>query len=233
MNLPRVPILELDPDLAEAVGEADRALATRYAAVPLLTAPLGDWDARAALEPAEGTLGILVIEGLVTRSLDIGGRVTAELLGEGDVLQPWNDGFVPDSVDVGWSWTVLEPLRVAVLDARFGQVAGRWPALVEVLMARALRRSRALAFQLSLTQVKRVEERLNLLLWFLSERWGKVSPDGVLIPLRLTHGTLALLAGARRPTVTTALGELARCGRISRHPQGWLLHAAPTKLSDD
>ena len=31
-----------------------------------------------------------------------------------------------------------------------------------------------------------------MLLWYLAERWGRVTPDGVIVPLRLTHETLAL-----------------------------------------
>lgn len=233
MNLPRVPILELDADLAEAVPEADWALANRYAVVPLLQVASGPWTG-AAEPPAEpGSLGLLVIDGLMTRATTVAGRTASELLGEGDLLRPWDHDGSGGHVAVEWGWTVLEPARVAILDERFARVVARWPALVEVLLGRALRRSRSLAFQLALTQVKRVDERLSLLFWFLAERWGRVGPGGVLVPLGLTHETLALLVGARRPTVTTALGSLARNGQVTRTDQGFLLPGTPRLIASD
>jgi len=63
-----------------------------------------------------------------------------------------------------------------------------------------------------------------VLLWALAERWGRVSPEGVRVPVSLPHRTLATLVGARRPSVTTALTALAREGLVERTPEGWLLH---------
>ena len=58
-------------------------------------------------------------------------------------------------------------------------------------------------------RLTRVERRLKALFWHLAERWGRVSGDGVIVPLALTHRILGQLVGARRPTVSTALSELA------------------------
>lgn len=67
-----------------------------------------------------------------------------------------------------------------------------------------------------------------MLFWQLADHWGLVRPDGVLIPIRLTHDTLAALVAARRPTVSAALCELQRDKRITRVGQeGWLLHGQP------
>lgn len=71
-----------------------------------------------------------------------------------------------------------------------------------------------------------------LTLWHLAERWGRVRPAGIVVPLPLSHQRLADLVGSHRPSVTTAMGELARAGAISRADDGlWMLHGAPpTKL---
>jgi hypothetical protein len=46
----------------------------------------------------------------------------------------------------------------------------------------------------------------------------------VLLPVRLTHRVLARLVGARRPSVTTAIGTLEKRELLSRRPDGsWLL----------
>ena len=58
----------------------------------------------------------------------------------------------------------------------------------------------------AIAHLTRVDDRLLALLWCLAERWGRVVPDGVLVSLRLSHRTLAGMVGARRPSVTTALG---------------------------
>jgi CRP-like cAMP-binding protein len=49
----------------------------------------------------------------------------------------------------------------------------------------------------------------------------------VLVPLKLTHLILSELIGARRPTVSAALGAIERDGRVSRNGSGWVLHGAP------
>jgi CRP/FNR family transcriptional regulator, cyclic AMP receptor protein len=52
------------------------------------------------------------------------------------------------------------------------------------------------------------------------------------VPIRLTHETLSLLVGARRPSVTTALTALSNAGGIvERRPDGeWVLHGLPPTL---
>ena len=47
----------------------------------------------------------------------------------------------------------------------------------------------------------------------------------VAVPLRLTHETVGLLVGARRPSVTTALHSLAAQGSLTRvSAERWILH---------
>lgn len=55
-----------------------------------------------------------------------------------------------------------------------------------------------------------------------------------MVPIRLTHETLSLLVGARRPSVTTALGALADRSALERRENGeWVLHGSPPALVDD
>ena len=80
----------------------------------------------------------------------------------------------------------------------------------------------------AIAHLTRVDDRLLALLWLLAERWGRVVPGGVLVNLRLPHRTLAGMVGARRPSVTTALGQLMTRGDIERRPDGsWLLRGQP------
>jgi hypothetical protein len=61
-------------------------------------------------------------------------------------------------------------------------------------------------------------------MWHLAERWGRMTPAGVSVPLGLTHETIGRLVGARRPTVSLALKQLAASGTITRREDGaWLL----------
>jgi CRP/FNR family transcriptional regulator, cyclic AMP receptor protein len=80
----------------------------------------------------------------------------------------------------------------------------------------------------AIAHITRVDERLLALLWLLAERWGRVVPGGVLVSLRLPHRTLAGMVGARRPSVTTALGQLMARGAIERRQDGaWVLRGGP------
>jgi hypothetical protein len=119
---------------------------------------------------------------------------------------------------------VIEPLLVAVLDERFSVRLARFPELVPTIVARVMDRSRTLARMLAVAQLPRVDTRLLVAMWHLSERWGTVRPEGRVLPGFLSHELLGWLVGARRPSVTTALGELGQRDLIRRQPDGtWLL----------
>jgi hypothetical protein len=123
---------------------------------------------------------------------------------------------------------VLEGTRVAVLDDRLLPIAGRWPGVTACLLSRAARRLDRLAVMQAICHLTRVDTRVLCTLWLLADRWGRVTPDGVVLPLRLTHRTLSRLVGARRPSVTSAITELGRRGLLSRRTDGsWTLHGPP------
>lgn len=221
-------ILDVDPELGYRLEAQDREHARRLAVARLRTIPAGEWAPSREWDEQAGHLGLLVVDGLVTRTISLGHTTCSELLGQRDILRPWNEdcGFTVAELDA--SWTVLQELRVAVLDHRFAAIAARWPAIIDVLISRLVLRSRCLAFHLAVTRLNRVDVRLLVTLWFLAERWGRVTSEGVLLPLRLTHQILAQLIGARRPSVTTAVGELTSAGLASRRPDGsWVLHGEP------
>jgi hypothetical protein len=225
-----VSVIDVDPDLAEGLPPAERDAASRRLVAPAFDVPTGSWSPSDRAELSSGrhrhTLGVLIVDGLMTRAITLEGRTTGELLGTGDVLRPWDGDEAPPQVSLLVTWSVHAPTRMAILDRRFLAAAARWPTVIEEIAERAVRRSHALGLQLALGQVPRIEGRLLLLFWRLSERWGRVTPDGILVPLRLTHETLAALVAARRPSVTSALGRLAEGGLIERRDGGWLLRRA-------
>jgi hypothetical protein len=225
-----VAVIDVDPDLAEGLPPGEREAASRRLVAPAFDLPVGCWEpGQAAGEVQPGpthALGVLIVDGLLTRAITLEGRTTGELLGTGDVLRPWDVEEAPPHVSLTVSWAVHAPTRVAVLDRRFLATAARWPTVLEEIAQRAVRRSRALSLQLALGQVPRIEGRLLLLFWRLSERWGRMTPEGIIVPLRLTHETLAALVAARRPSVTSALGRLAEAGLVERRDGGWIVHRA-------
>jgi CRP/FNR family transcriptional regulator, cyclic AMP receptor protein len=181
------------------------------------------------LGTAPGDLGFLVIDGLLTRELSVGRHGCTELLGPRDVLRPWD---VDDGRDAPIhhesTWRIVQPARLAILDARFASLAGQFPPVIAELISRTLGRARDLALLLAIAAMPRLDARLLAALWHLADRWGRVGPHGTLLPVRLTHETLAGLVGAQRPSVTTALRTLERRGALRRDTGGgWLLLGDP------
>lgn len=225
---PLISILDADPELGAGLDGEARELARRHAVATVHALPSGPLDFPSPAENgAAPAIGLLVLDGLITRDVELAKRSTTELLGQGDVIRPWDDELSLDPLPGRVTWSVLEPARVAVLDRRFAAVAGRWPTMLDTLIGRTVRRSRQLSVQRAIAQVPRVDARVLVLLWLLADRWGRVSPQGVRVPLALTHETIGKLVGARRPSVTTALGVLSRRGLVERTDAGWLLHGDP------
>src|SRR3954469_18778298 len=223
-----IRLLEAQPDLADGLSPEEEAQARRHVVALLDSVEPGPWEpgARYATDPA--FFGLLVIDGMISRDVELGGRRCSELLGPGDLLRPWDyDEGDAASVPSESAWSVLEPARVAVLDGRFARMACRYPELVSRLIGPPRRRSRWLAILLTISSMPRVDARVQALLWHLADRWGHVTLDGVVVPIRLTHDMIGRLVGAHRPSVTTALSELTRSERIRRLPHGWLLLGDP------
>jgi ferredoxin-NADP reductase len=64
--------------------------------------------------------------------------------------------------------------------------------------------------------------RILPLLWHLADRFGRVRPDGVALEVPLKHATMAKLLAATRPSVSSALAELAGRGELERLEGGGL-----------
>ena len=103
-----------------------------------------------------------------------------------------------------------------------------------MIVDRLSERAQRLAVTQAISQLNRVDRRLLALFWHLAERWGRVARDGIVVPLVLSHRLIGELVGARRPTVSTALAELARDGQLSRRDDGtWLLTGEPVSVPPD
>lgn len=223
-----VRVFDEDPDLLDGLDRRDTDLLRRRVTVPKLWIEAGPWDAPTDRQDLQKTFGLLVLDGLMTRSLHLDGRECPELIGSGDLLRPWVGDEEDSSVAARVTWTALERTTVAVLDDRFSAAVCRYPTIMGQLLARTVQRSRTLAFHLAIVHVRHAETRLHMLLWHLADRWGRVTPDGVHVPLALTHERLAHLVCMRRPTASTALQRLARAGEVQRRRDGtWLLTGSP------
>ena len=224
-----VHVLAEDRRLGAQLSPDEMVAATPHLVAAELRLAEGPWRVEHPLGEAPGDLGFLVLDGLLSRDVRVGRHACAELLGPGDVLRPWDaDDGSGAPVRHGSAWRVLHAARLAVLDARFATLAGRFPPVVAELMSRTLRRSRELAVLLAIAGMPRLDARLLAAFWHLADRWGHVGPDGTLLPVRLTHETLAGLVGAQRPSVTTALRALERQGALRRDAAGgWLLLGDP------
>jgi CRP/FNR family cyclic AMP-dependent transcriptional regulator len=220
-------VLSEDPDLAELIDPEQRGRAIEHCVARTARIPRGRWATPGPPGLRDG-IGLLVLEGLLLRRVGIDGRFGAELLGVGDLLRPWPEGADDRAALAPTTrWRVLEPVRLALLDAAAARRFAAYPELTGRLVDRALDRSRNLAINMAIVHQARVNVRLQMLFWHLADRWGRVRSAGILLPLSLTHTVLADLVAARRPTVTSALGELERQRLVLPAQDGWLLCGDP------
>jgi hypothetical protein len=217
----------VDPELGLRVpaNEITRAREQLVASVRALSP--GHWDVPHD-DPQSGRLGYLMLDGLLARDVTLAGTTGTELIGEGDVLQPWiaprDDGLLRYRV----AWHVLTPVRLAVLDEKVGRLLGNWPHVMNTLLERAIRRSHRMSIHEALLQLSPVETRLLVLFWHLAERWGHVTSAGIVLRLRLPHALLGQLVGCRRASITTALQRIYATEKLVRRSDGsWLLIGTP------
>ena len=221
-------MLREDADLAEAIPPARRQEAIDACTTEEIRMPVGDGVSETS--PLVSGLGILVLRGLLVRRVGIDGRFGAELLGEGDLLRPWQWESDSATLPLEMGWAIVEPVRLALLDEDFvRRCIASHPELAAALVGRAMQRARNLAVNMAIVHQARVDSRLHMLLWHLAGRWGRVRTEGTVVPFRLTHSLLADLVAARRPTVTSALSDLTRRGLLRSTGGEWILYGEPPR----
>jgi CRP/FNR family cyclic AMP-dependent transcriptional regulator len=225
----RQPLLDLDPDLGPLLSDERRRGALRDLDVEVRVIEAGPWDVAQLEAPHPGHVGLLLIDGVVSREVLVSDTVSTELLGPGDVMRMWSLHEGTPLLRLRIRWTCLTESRVGILDRRFGARLVHWPEVNAALIDRLNDRAQRLATTQAISQLTRVDRRLLALFWHLAERWGRVTGDGVVIPLVLSHRVLGQLVGARRQTVSSALGDLSRRGELlRRNDDAWLLTGEPT-----
>lgn len=214
-----VSLLEADPDLLQGIPDGELALAGRVLTCPLYRIPAGRWAPGLLAAHDNGGFALLVVDGVITRELELAGRGILGFVGSGDVVR-----LHGGDLDGQLQWEALDASSLVVLDHRFLRAAQRWPSLSANLAERLMQQTDRAMLHAAILSLPRVGTRVLAILWQLAERWGRVTPAGVVLPLRLTHEAIGRLAGAQRPTVTLALGELCDEGCLSRTGRGeWLL----------
>jgi hypothetical protein len=225
-----VHLLDHDPDLGGRLS-ADRFAQARAALVAqVVSAPAGDWLWGEMLPAPDHLVAVTILSGIFARRVRVHSGAAIELLGPGDLVRPWlatHDTSIGLDVDV--TWQVLAPGAVALIDLELLHRSSDWPEVAAAVLERSIGRSRDLAFRHAAVAHPRVEDRLWLVLWQIAERFGRTTREGVVASLPgLTHGTLAQLVAASRPSVSKGLSDLHDRGVLDRGASGtFTLRGAP------
>ena len=212
---PVVSLADLLPDVMSSIPEDDRALAERALLAPRLAARDDDLVDVLAAAPADA-FGFLLIDGVVLKETALATRSALEVLNAGDILAPaLSDARQYGSRAVS-RYVAHGPVSLAVLGDRFRAASRRWPEVGDDLHDRLARQTHRASAHLAMLHASRVEDRIVLLFADLAERCGRMTTDGIVIEISLTHDVIGRLVGAQRPTVTLALQTLAGAGSLCR-----------------
>jgi CRP-like cAMP-binding protein len=225
-------LLEIDPELAAGVPLDERDAACEATTMPVVSLEPGTFALADWFEGEPETFGLYVIEGTLLREVVAGSRSMPHLLGPGDIVEPpaRSSSTLPLSVRI----RAVTPATLGALGPGVLRAAARWPPVMAAIQRRLAAEHQRIAARGAICQISRVELRILALLLLLADDLGTVGRDGIRIPLPLTHEELGCFVGARRPTVSLALKDLADQDLIERaHDGTWILaHAAEQHVRD-
>jgi len=136
-----------------------------------------------------------------------GAMITLGYWGAGDVVGQPLSGVYPFQIDC---LTSVEATSIPYQ---------QWHQVLDGIMAHS-RQSEEL---FSIVRSERVYNRLDKLLIWLGNKFGRTVSQGILIDLRLTHQNLAELIGTTRVTVTKLLKVLEAEGKILRQQRHYIV----------
>lgn len=210
-----IGLLRVWPDLAERVDPEDRGAVERALVVPGLRATAGDLSA--ALHGADA-FDFVLVEGMVLKETTLASVSPLELLTPGDILAPPVGASRQPELRAVSRYSALSDVSIAVLGTRFARVAARWPQVSLFLHGQIAEQVHRASMHLAMLHLSRAEDRILALFSQLGERCGRVTPDGILIGVPLSHELVGRLTACRRPTASIALQHL--------HDQGLLIRLA-------
>jgi len=129
-------------------------------------------------------------------------------------------GLAGPSMPMGLPLSIVDPYwamaltDVDVLALPFGEVEASPVLMMGVFRNLTLRLQQTEAW-LALSGKRLVADRLRHFLMLIAKDFGQVEPQGIRIPLKLTHHQLATAVGTTRVTVTRLLKEFKAEGWIS------------------
>ena len=219
----RVSLLDVRLELTQHVTPDERAELAGID-LPVARTEPGPLELDALLQQHQA-FAAMVLDGIVMNSLRIGEQTGIQLLGPDDVLVP------PGDLSPSWlansDFLCATEVRLVLFANDLFAGVHRYPRIVQALYGCIGNQLQRLTAQLVICQIPRVDDRVLAMLWLLAESWGLVTPNGVRLPMPLTHETLGALVGARRPTITLALRKLVQENAIVHQDSGWLLLVPP------
>jgi CRP/FNR family cyclic AMP-dependent transcriptional regulator len=203
------------PTVLAVVPPEDRQLAERTLIVPLITGHGVDLTDVIGAQ-ASTAFGFVIVDGVVLKETTLAQQSALELLGPGDLLAPpLSAGRQLESQALS-RYLAHGPVSLAVIETHFRLATRRWPGIADVLLDRLGLQAHRTSQHLAMLHLPRVEDRIAALFTELAERFGRVTPEGILIDLPLTHDVIGGLVASRRPTATIALQKLAADGLLER-----------------
>src|SRR4051794_23546541 len=185
-----VSLLELDPDMGLLLSDDRLARAGHEIRVAVHVVDTGPWEVEKLSGTAPDHIGLLVVDGVLAREVLVSDTVSTELLGPGDVVRPWHLHETESLLRHSVRWNVLARSRIALLDRRVAAQMSTFPELIAAVIDRINERAMRLTVTQAISQLNRVDRRLLALFWHMAERWGRMTPDGVALPMTLSHRML-------------------------------------------
>lgn len=137
-----------------------------------------------------------------------GSDVFIDISGAGDIV---GEMSIVDNVGRSATATAMEETRVLWMERAAIETELNLTPLLSQNVARILsQRLRHATTRIQVMATQNTYGRVAHQLLFLQDKYGRVTPDGVLIPIRLTQSELADLVGATRERVNQVMGKFKR-----------------------
>src|SRR4051794_23703787 len=116
---PTHELLRLDPDLGHSLAPEHWQAARRDLRVRVVPIESGSWDPDRIGAMRTGAIGLLVLDGVLMRELNVHDAPSAELLGPGDLIRGGqSSGPQHELLPAAVRWSAFGRASVAVLDRR-------------------------------------------------------------------------------------------------------------------